>query len=321
VTMRRVVFRAVQIAITLVLIWLLLTRIAWGELLVLIVQLQWGWLVLGLLLIGVTHLFTVARWRWLLQTSSPGYGRLLVYYSAGLFASNFLPTGMGGDAVRAALLSRDTGWPIAVLSVGFDRVIGLASFSALFLIGMWLGTPPSGAIGILFKSLRTALFIIPIGLLLATTLCVIAWKVWPGLRQRTKVIRSQLREYGRSWSLVRWIVIVTNAYLLSVFMNLLLMGAQDMVFRALSIVLPAGAAVWVVFFGSLSLLLPIALNGLGVMEGTYVLVLSSYGVSATGALAAALITRALMIFYSLLGGAISLAWKPQKSSESRRSAG
>ena len=82
--------------------------------------------------------------------------------------------------------------------------------------------------------------------------------------------------------------------------------ANWVAFAAFRLDISLGAAVWVVVIVSLALLLPIAVNGLGLMEATYVVLLAQYDVSASAALGVALLMRVLMLFFSLVGGLVSL---------------
>lgn len=97
-----------------------------------------------------------------------------------------------------------------------------------------------------------------------------------------------------------------KTYVLSVFSNLSLIAAHWAVLQALGSALSPGAAIWLVIIGSLSLLVPISINGLGVLESVFVVVLAAYSVSAPVALASALLIRALGVLFCLLGGLISL---------------
>ena len=70
------------------------------------------------------------RWRILLapvHLSTP-YLRLLGFYFTGMFFNLFLPTIVGGDAVKALLLARETGAPArATMSVFMERNVGLCA--------------------------------------------------------------------------------------------------------------------------------------------------------------------------------------------------
>ena len=80
------------------------------------------------LLFFVSRFATVGRWHILLRSSGVGI-RLKDSISltfTGLFASNFLPTSIGGDVVRLA----------GAMQMGFDRAVCLASIAADRLVGM-----------------------------------------------------------------------------------------------------------------------------------------------------------------------------------------
>ncbi|MBI1209610.1 MAG: hypothetical protein GC191_20295 [Azospirillum sp.] len=53
-------------------------------------------------------------------------GRVLALASAGMFFSQILPSGMGGDVVRTLSLKARCGWRRSIASVVFDRMVGLA---------------------------------------------------------------------------------------------------------------------------------------------------------------------------------------------------
>jgi hypothetical protein len=73
--------------------------------------------------------------------------------------------------------------------------------------------------------------------------------------------------------------------------------------QAVGINVTSAAAIWLVLAVTLSLLFPLAVNGLGVREAAYVTVLHAYGVAATPALLAALLTRLVAVLFGLTGGA------------------
>jgi uncharacterized protein (TIRG00374 family) len=307
---RSIWLRALQIGVTLALIVVLIKQIRWADLTALAARAQWGLAALSAAPVVTGHILNVKRWQGLIRDATLRYDRLVVYYGAGLFANNFLPTGLGGDGVRAALLGRDVSIGRAAFSVGLDRSIGLASYTALLAIG-WIIKPLPGltldrvAVG---AAQVTAILL---GLtLLALGVGVLAVRTSPRVRRRVSDARQGWALYRGSLAVRRWLIVLSVAYGLSALSNLLLAVAHWLILSAFGLNLGFDAAVWLVLIGSLSLLLPIAINGLGVMESVYVLVLARYGVAAIDALAVALSIRALMIGFSLLGGVLSLIWKP-----------
>lgn len=308
---RRILWRLIQIVVTLTLIGVLARQIQWPAILALAQNMRWSWLALSCLPLLLAHLINVLRWNWLLQSPDVSYRHLLVYYGVGLFASNFLPTGVGGDVVRATLLSRETGWLRAIVSVGLDRGVGLISFSALLVLAFWLGNPPAIVVTNAWHNIALILLSGFLAVLLGWVGLRLATHRWRIVRQRWLQLRVELGNYG-IWSLKRWLTILSWAYCLSVIGNLMIVASLRLVTEALGLTVPLSVVVWIVLLGSLTLLLPISINGLGVVEAVYVLVLGAYGASATNALAVALIVRIQILFFSLLGGLLSLAWNPNK---------
>jgi uncharacterized membrane protein YbhN (UPF0104 family) len=76
----------------------------------------------------VSRIFVIARWHVLLQSGGVKipFRRTAELTLMGLFASNFLPTTVGGDVVRLA----------GVMQMGFDRAVSLASIAADRLVGL-----------------------------------------------------------------------------------------------------------------------------------------------------------------------------------------
>jgi uncharacterized membrane protein YbhN (UPF0104 family) len=302
--------RLVQILVTLTLIVVLIRPIDWFAFGQLFARLQWILVVVSAGVWACVHGINVARWRYLLQSPHMPYRSLLIDYGAGLFANNFLPTGIGGDAVRAGLLGREVSLARAVFSVGLDRSIGLASYSAIVLIGVGLGLPPglevnhAGSIetGLVMGSL--------IVVVVAGLLGSVVVNRTPQLRARVSEWRIRFNTYSHT---TNWPALIGGAYGLSVVANMGIVVGDWLIIQAIGLDVPFHAAIWVFLISSLSLLLPITVNGLGLLESSFVVVLSRYGISTTTALGVALLNRSLLIAFSLLGGVLSLKWKPHNA--------
>lgn len=302
--------RIAQVIVTITLIGLLLRVVQWSSVPSMIINLHWGFFIVSILLVLCSHLLNVLRWKYLLQRPSPEYSTLLVFYGAGLFSNNFLPTGIGGDGIRVALLSRYVSLPRAIFSVGMDRTTGLLALGVFIVPGVWFGLPPglwndtlaaiSGISNVVLSGLT---FLLGIGLL-----GMVFWHRLP--RLQTIVMDTLVRFTGISnkeqLKSRIWLWLVAGAYGFSIVSNFGLIVANWTVMQALGIEVSPGAAIWIVLAGSFALLLPIAVNGLGVMESVYVVLLTGYGVSTTTAIGVALLIRILMLFFSLLGGLVSL---------------
>lgn len=83
---------------------------------------------------------------------------------------------------------------------------------------------------------------------------------------------------------------------------------------ALGVSTPWPAAAWLVIFEQPFAAAAVSINGIGVVEGVYVLVLGSYGVGSAAGVSAALAMRLLGLAISLLGG-LALLDRRQAESE------
>lgn len=95
---------------------------------------DWTWLFVALLLQFVGVAVSAAKWGMLLRANGERlpYRWLLGAYLAGQFANNFLPTTVGGDALRIAQLGRRIqSYAHASASVFLDRLTGFLALSLL----------------------------------------------------------------------------------------------------------------------------------------------------------------------------------------------
>ena len=125
-----------------VLLILLVREDEWGEILAAMQKITILDLILVAILFAISRLAVAWRWHTLLQSGGvhiPIKNSIALTFT-GLFASNFLPTTIGGDVVRLA----------GAMQMGFDRAVCLASIAADRLIGM-LGMSMTVPIGLAYS--------------------------------------------------------------------------------------------------------------------------------------------------------------------------
>lgn len=122
----------VQIAgtiLAIVLLVFLLRQDGWNEIIAAMRQIEVASLLWVALLFLVSRLAVVARWHVLLRSGGVNIrfkdSASLVF--TGLFASNFLPTTIGGDVIRLG----------GAMQMGYDRAVCLASIAADRIVGMF----------------------------------------------------------------------------------------------------------------------------------------------------------------------------------------
>lgn len=125
---RRLVLQSAGTLLAVVLLVVLLRDGGWGEIADAFREIKTADLLWVALLFLISRFATVGRWHVLLRSGGvdiPLKDSTSLTFT-GLFASNFLPTTIGGDVVRLA----------GAMQMGFDRAVCLASIAADRLIGM-----------------------------------------------------------------------------------------------------------------------------------------------------------------------------------------
>lgn len=290
--------RWLRIALGLGLLGFLVSRTDLGEL-----DVRWDATMLlavaaGIVLLAAAQALSAMRWRVLLGPSAPGLGYLYRLYLIAAFFSLFLPTAVGGDAVRAAAATQsmaDGGK--AVGTVVADRVLGVVALAAYLLVGLALVGGPAG---------------LGLGQMVGGKTIGAAGAALAGLGLLGWLFRSRL---GRLFDFGRRV----GAALLELaqsphqlVLGLLLGFAVQTAYlfawlalaKGLGLAVPTASFLVTVPLVSLSTMAPITLSGVGVREGAWILLLRPYGVPAANALALSLVYFGCWMVVAAIGGVL-----------------
>ena len=284
---RRNTLRVIGTVLSLALLLYLLSQQGWDEIAAAFQQIA-GWrlaLAFGLML--VSRLAVAGRWHVLLRSAGIKipFEHSLKITLAGLFATNFLPTTIGGDVVRlAGAIRYHYDAAICTASLIADRLVGMAgmAMAAPLSLPALLGPRPEPA-AVLLGSI--------------STLSDKWWqKLWgKGQQLFQRIIQALALWVRRPYDLLlslgfSWV------HMLCVFaiIHLLLSGMGE----NLSFWLIAGLYSLVYFVT----LIPFSINGYGLQEISMTLVFSTFGgASRSSGLTVALLYRTLMLLASLPG--------------------
>ena len=267
-----------------------------------------AWLAGGVACSALGILLSALRWQRVLSAMElpTRIGRLVNASLASQFVSSFLPSTIGGDAVRVTRLSsrgRDgessPSAPTAFASVVLDRMSGWLILPLLCLLG--LAVNPS--LLHLGRSSHAALALSSVTLVaLAGTLGIAAN---PRLGGRFANREGWLRFMGaihlgierirRRPAQAAQVVGVSAAY------QLAMVGASLLACRALDIRIGPTALLAFVPAVAIVQVLPVTIGGLGLREGAFALFLHPLGVSVDRAVALGLALYAIHLMSSLLG--------------------
>lgn len=227
--------------------------------------------------------------------------RLVALYFVGAFFSLFLPTGVGGDAVKMFELSRDDGRAApAISSVLVDRFLGLFVLFGLALAALLVGYE------LVIAEVRLLIAVVFVGSLVVVALLL--QRTWieswgrrlrlDRLLGRVKILRElyeSIHLYG-STALLR-------ATAASLVWNLILILGYYLLALAVGIDLSLWYYFLIVPIISVALMVP-SVGGLGIREWATVLLFKQVGVHESQALALALAYDITLLINGLIGAVI-----------------
>lgn len=315
-TTRQRLLTLLKLGVTALGLFLVLRGLDFGALLGALRTVRLGWMAVGAAGIALSLVVRAYRWHIVLHGvgSSIRFGRLVELYLVGSFFNAFLPSGLGGDVVRAAEAAQDVTPDVAAGTVLVDRLTGLLALFAMALAVLPFrpaGFPPRlawtiGAIG---------------GVGLLGGLALIEGRL---LRAVVGRLPGALRAAGNGFldrlaatiQRCHWRS-VAAALLVSLIFNLMQIGWWVTTGRALGLRVPFGYFVLVVPIMSLAVLVP-SIGGLGVRETVAPALFAGAGLAPEQAVALTLLVFALERVASLLGAPVYL-WTTVRAS--RRHAG
>jgi uncharacterized membrane protein YbhN (UPF0104 family) len=289
-TRRSTIFRTAGTLIAIALLVYLLNRMGWEDIQKAFSKLTIYQLGLSFGLIIISRLAVSARWYILLHSAEMGisFQQSVRITFAGLFASNFLPTTIGGDVVRLAGAVQSKVDPAtSTASLVVDRLIGMA--------GMFLALP-FGVFSLInyqssFKQTASMLLIIAAGIS----------KDWfSKLWSRSKNFVQKIIYAGKIWIRKPGSLLLSFAFtlihMLGIFFTIdILLTAMDEDITFLTI---SGLYSLVYFIT----LLPFTINGYGLQELSITFLFHNLsGISIESALTMSIILRTLVILASLPG--------------------
>lgn len=250
----------------------------------------------------------LSAWRWHLLLApvrlSVRFVRLAAFYFIGMFFNLFLPTIVGGDAVKAILLARETGAPArSAVSVFMERNVGLLALLVIAGVAAWLA-PPVDLFGL---RLTVLTLLLAAGYVAANVVLFSApaYRLADRIVGLTRLSRLRLRAASiyeavtpyRSPSFGTFV-----AVLLSFAFQFIVIGVVFLNAFALTLDVPLSAVAVFVPLVSLAGMIPVSVNGLGVREALYILLFGSVGVPAELAVSLALLYLGVTLAASLPGG-------------------
>lgn len=295
----KILFQILRVIVPIGLIYLLFRNLDWQQVRQILQNYPYGFLVLAFFINLFANFLFAIRWYYLIQSVQIDFpfwsAARLVYYS--LFLSNFLPTTIGGDLVKVVGILQGKGngsRALRISTVVADRVFSLSSKLLLIPFIVWFF--PRGLHPVLtFPGMESSflLGIIP------------------------SVIREKLNRYWtavKPWFKPRSVAIVYLLSYASLFFTIL---SYWFIIQAFQPSVPFLHVFFITLLTYFVTILPISINGIGVQEGSYSLLLMQIGFGYEHALASAFMIRVLTLLVSAFGGILLAAYDRELLSKLR----
>jgi uncharacterized protein (TIRG00374 family) len=306
---RRLLFNAGRAAISLGLIALLLwlMRDSLDEVVAAIRDINKVYFAVSFALIATGYFLLSLRLKVIMaaQRLKIKMGQAISWTLIGQFFSNFLPTAVGGDLVKAFYAASITGKkPQCFASVVFDRMLGTFTLILMLLLAyLFVKDVPHD------KSITTFLIVVT-----AASAAVIAILFSRRIARRIPLLNKTLRRfkleekmktlYGIIYNYKKHPRLIVNAILISIALQAVMFSAIYMIIRGMGWHVPIKTVLMFMPIISTVSMAP-SINGLGVREGTFVLLFGPL-MTKEAAFAMSLLYYLLVLVISLIGGGVYL---------------
>jgi len=291
----------------------LLRSLSWDTLLTALAQVSYSMVLVAFVVGAGGVALSAYQWRALLQIERIhcDLAHLIDLYLVGIAFSHFLPTSIGGDAVKALYVGRATGNHAGSTSaIIMCRVTG---FFAMLLIAL-----PALIIWHTYFTFDLAMGFILLALVMAVVIAgaVTLAILWPVLfkgRWARRALFTWVMRVGHALSIgagrphavgaaiiyaaIFWLVAILNCYCYALALHI----AIPLYFYGVTVPLVA-----------LISFLPLSINGLGLRESAFVYALSTVHVPAATALLLAFLLDMQALCFGLLGGCIYITMGRKK---------
>ncbi len=303
-----------SLIVTAVLLLLVLRKVGVAELATALRGADMRFIVLAFVVGHVTFLPKVLNWQQLLRAQGHELRFLSLFrlYLVGVFFNNMLPTNVGGDVVRSYEVGKRISDPATGLATVFvERLTGLVVLVALAVIAVMANLDRIDN-----PVLTLAVAAACVGLIAITWVAfnpmmlelLIRWSPEAIARQlaRLRKFQTALHRYRGQRRLF------VNSVILSLIFNA---GAILYMYVAVFAFHESVSLRGVLFVVPISMVVgmaPFAFNGVGLQEWACVLLFPRVGVSASGALSAMLLVRAITLITAAIGGLLYLQLKSRR---------
>lgn len=298
---RRKALLIAKVTITLILCVFIAYRVDWSDFTKVFYHLNplMYLVIIPLMLFNVV--ISALKWKVLLTIHAVNLSLKVLtgYYFTGQFFSKFLPGTIGGDGYRGYKIYKKSGSKsAAMMPIFIERITGIITLTVLGFLGgivtFIYQRDSITTIGIMISGVACVLCLIFLVCLFSEKVLIFLLKtdLLPSL---VKKFLKQLSVYPSNTGKLSSCFLISVIFVSGQIFNRLLMiystGANCSIF----------ALAFVMMLSILAAQVPLSLNGIGLMDGSFVILAGNYGVPEANALSVMLLFRGLSIGLSFIG--------------------
>ncbi|GCE27029.1 hypothetical protein KDA_25130 [Dictyobacter alpinus] len=289
------------------LVVVLLKSISWPELWQQLPHLDSGVLLIGVGLGFYGVIISSYQWQCLLAAEQIHIDlrHLINLYQVGIAFNHFLPTGMGGDVVKAYYIGKE-----GKNTVGSASAVVMTRISGFF--AMVLISLPTLIIWhtLLTRQIGISYSLICLALLVALALAFLGVKYIPHWLQPSWLQKRMVQSLLAIGTTLRHSIARPRIMVNATFYGLLYHFGYALNFylygRLLNVHVPLSFYLLAIPFVSLVAFVPFSINGFGLREGAFVIIFSSVHVPMPTAMLLILLMDAQVLLFGIIGGVIYL---------------
>ena len=260
----------------------------------------------------LTHAYgiwiTAFRWQTLLKTQNINVSIPFLSSSVlvGMFFNNFLPTSIGGDVYRAYDVTKKTGFPMSssVSVLVIERLSGIIASGLFAVAALFLGFTTIGGQSIIIPIIIFVVISVLLFFIILNPNVLGLGKLAKKIKFLSKLFEKLKNVYETFLSFKKYKWVLARVMFYSLTLQFAVIMNYWLAARALGIELGLTAFIFIVPVVTIISMLPISLGGIGVREGSLVLMLVSLGAQNEKAAMCSLLLFAMLVIIAIIGGII-----------------
>jgi hypothetical protein len=256
--------------------------------------------------IGIPTVFiSTVKWKLLLKAQSickPNFMRLWALYYIGTFFCNFLPTEVGGDLYRSYDVGKTTGKHAESLAaVTMERITGFSAIILLATAGLFINWSLANELHLIFiVSCSFGIGVVALCLLFNS-----GFIKWIKRKMDCSYLRKVLEKLQSFYTVLTFYkkntYVLIQAMVISFLFQMLVILFVYVLLICLNIEFSFLQLILIVPVISLTGIIPITINSIGLREGAFVYIFTHMGVSPSQSFALALLFRIGSLIPSMIG--------------------